>query len=163
MQVQIQHMANFPGMRLRFVYGWWGCGMRQLSFEVPGRIGGKGRPRGFIRGGKVAMHTPAKTKCEEGIVRHFAQMAMVGQSPMTGALNMDIIITRVVPKSWSQARRNSAIWVTGKPDVDNITKLISDALNGIAYADDSQIAQLFVTRRYGRSESVYVSVQMLAQ
>lgn len=35
---------------------------------------------------------------------------------------------------------------TQKPDADNIAKLVLDALNGHAYADDSQVAALYVVK-----------------
>jgi Holliday junction resolvase RusA-like endonuclease len=31
---------------------------------------------------------------------------------------------------------------TKKPDIDNLTKAILDALNGIAWNDDAQVAQI---------------------
>lgn len=134
---------------------------RSLSFIIPGRIGGKGRPRGFIRGGKVAMYTPGKTRSDEGIVRHFAAQAMKkGRVPrLTGALELEIVILRCWPQSWPKKRRETTDYVTGKPDCDNIAKLIADAMNGIAYADDSQISVLSITRRYADApESVWIAV-----
>ena len=35
---------------------------------------------------------------------------------------------------------------TYKPDIDNITKLVLDALNGSAYADDAQVVEIRVTK-----------------
>lgn len=34
-----------------------------------------------------------------------------------------------------------------KPDIDNIAKSVLDGLNGVAYEDDRQVVQLFVTKR----------------
>ena len=36
-----------------------------------------------------------------------------------------------------------------KPDCDNIAKAILDALNGLAYEDDSQIVSAVILKRYG--------------
>ena len=41
---------------------------------------------------------------------------------------------------------------TYTPDLDNLVKLVSDALNGVFYKDDSQIAQL-------KSEKLYCDVE----
>ena len=41
---------------------------------------------------------------------------------------------------------------TFTPDLDNLVKLVSDALNGVFYKDDSQIAQL-------KSEKLYCDVE----
>ena len=35
---------------------------------------------------------------------------------------------------------------TGKPDADNVAKLVMDALNGHAYEDDAQVTSLRVTK-----------------
>ena len=38
---------------------------------------------------------------------------------------------------------------TCKPDMDNIVKAVADALNGVAYKDDSGIVEAHVYKRYG--------------
>lgn len=40
-----------------------------------------------------------------------------------------------------------------KPDVDNVTKAILDALNGIAFSDDRQIVQVTCEKWYDTSDS----------
>lgn len=39
---------------------------------------------------------------------------------------------------------------TQRPDLDNITKSIADGLNGVAYADDGQIAETEAIKRWGQ-------------
>lgn len=39
-----------------------------------------------------------------------------------------------------------------KPDVDNLAKAVLDALNGIAFADDSQVGELIVGKRWADGE-----------
>ena len=39
-----------------------------------------------------------------------------------------------------------------KPDADNIAKVICDALNKVAYGDDTQICSLKVDKRYTRAD-----------
>lgn len=158
-------------MRGGEIQRWCGGGMspqgnaqpRSLSFTIPGRIGGKGRARGVIRGGKVAMFTPGKTKSDEGIVRHFAAQARKGAALMVGPLEMFIEVRRVPPASWPEKRRAAARFITGKPDCDNTLKLIADAMNGLIYQDDSQIASIIMYRTYDLSlqECVRVFVREL--
>ncbi len=45
-----------------------------------------------------------------------------------------------------------------KPDSDNIAKVVADALNGIAYDDDAQIADLTVIKRYTENPCVKVTI-----
>lgn len=123
---------------------------RSLLFVIPGRLGGKGRHRSTIRAGKIATYTPKKTMSDEAVVRHFASNAMkqTRMKPLTGTLRLEAHIFRHYPKSWSAKRCANTVYISGKPDCDNSAKLLCDAMNGIAYQDDSQIAQLIFTRRY---------------
>lgn len=134
---------------------------RSLSFSIPGRIGGKGRARSFLRKGVIAHSTPKKTASDEAVVRQFAHLAIVGAPLLQGPLRLEVIVYRMIPKSWSGKRRAAAIWITGKPDCDNVLKLIADAMNGIAYQDDSQIAALAMVRLYGIPECVGVTLTEL--
>lgn len=45
-----------------------------------------------------------------------------------------------------------------KPDADNIGKIILDALNGIAYADDNQVTQLNIKKNYGSKSCIKVKI-----
>ncbi|MCI5633305.1 RusA family crossover junction endodeoxyribonuclease [Helicobacter sp.] len=44
-------------------------------------------------------------------------------------------------------------------DIDNILKPILDALNGIAYFDDSQVSELFVKKEQGAQESLEITIK----
>lgn len=37
---------------------------------------------------------------------------------------------------------------THKPDADNVAKAVLDALNGLAYEDDSQVQELVIIKKY---------------
>ena len=49
----------------------------------------------------------------------------------------------------------------GRPDVDNCSKLVLDALNGILWRDDAQICELSVTRRYADAPQATLKVRAL--
>ena len=49
---------------------------------------------------------------------------------------------------------------TTKPDADNLAKAITDAMNGIVYADDAQIAELVCKKLYGAEPRVMVTVNV---
>jgi Holliday junction resolvase RusA-like endonuclease len=59
---------------------------------------------------------------------------------------------RSIPKSWPKKKQEQALMgivkPTIKPDLSNYLKGIEDALNGIAYIDDSQIVLVYVTKQY---------------
>lgn len=136
-----------------------------IVFTVPGRLGGKGRPRFSAIARRVRVFTPAKTKYYEALVRHFAQHTMTrrGFRMLVGPLHMHVQASLHHPKRFSQKARKAAVWVTGRPDCDNVLKLIGDALNGLAYKDDAQIASLCFQRRYDSAspEGVTISVKEL--
>jgi len=70
------------------------------------------------------------------------------------------------PASWTQKLKNAAaagqLYHTSKPDKDNVEKLIVDALNGWAFADDSQV-QGGGVKRYGSPARLIVELEPLAQ
>ena len=136
--------------------------MRMISFTIPGRIGGKMRAgRQYVGGGRVHTFNPKKTESQEKLVRDYAAQAMRRLTLFEGPIEIKIAVTRVTPSSWSKKKRGSSVWVTGKPDYDNTAKLIGDAMNGIVYADDSQIALATISRVYGLVERVIVEVSEL--
>ena len=47
---------------------------------------------------------------------------------------------------------------TKKPDADNIMKAVADALNGIAYKDDSQIVNVTIAKWYSDTPRVEVAI-----
>ena len=78
-------------------------------------------------------------------------------------LRAKIEVYKLIPKSFSKTLKMRAI--TGelrpltKPDCDNISKNILDALNGIVYPDDRQIVELLVKKYYSEKEFVKVTIE----
>lgn len=134
-----------------------------ITFTVPGRIVGKGRPKFFRKGDHVGVYTPAKTRNNEALVRSMASDAMHGSAPLEGALFLDMRVRLIPPKSWSKKKRASTVFATGKPDLDNVLKLVGDSLNGICWADDAQISAVFTARTYdcNQPECVVVTIGRL--
>ena len=77
-------------------------------------------------------------------------------------LRAEIEVFIKMPQSFSKIKKQRAI--AGeirpliKPDVDNCTKNIFDALNGIVYPDDKQIVELSVKKFYSETEFVYIRI-----
>lgn len=63
-----------------------------------------------------------------------------------------------VPKSWSKAKKESVRYKTSKPDLDNLAKTVLDALNGIAFVDDSQVVDLRLSKVYADKEGTNIKV-----
>ena len=70
-----------------------------------------------------------------------------------------------VPPSWTRKRRDDAlagvIRPTGKPDYDNIGKVV-DALNGIVWVDDSQIVDARIRKLYDERARLVIEVEECA-
>lgn len=47
---------------------------------------------------------------------------------------------------------NNELFPTVKPDTDNISKIILDALNGLAYYDDNQVTDLTIYKQYATAD-----------
>lgn len=137
-----------------------------IRFTVPGQPVGKGRPRAFRMGKGVRMFTPEKTVSYENLVATAAHGAMRGQPPVEGAVAVDLDIRLMVPMSWSAKKRAQAlegqIHPTKKPDADNVTKAIFDAMNGIVWGDDVQVVRLSLCKRYGATPGVTVTAREVA-
>ena len=120
----------------------------QAIFTISGEPEGKARPR-VTRNGT---YTPHKTAAYEKLV----QMSFRTQCPGTffGDAPLCVYITACfTPPARATKRKRSRmlsgeIRPTKKPDTDNIAKAICDALNGVAYRDDSQICCLTVQKKY---------------
>lgn len=97
-----------------------------MRFTVPGKPQPKQRPRK----GKHAWYTPKATRDYEQAVATAAMCA--GVEMIMGRVGI-----RIVACFGDKRRR----------DIDNL-KTIPDGLNGIAYADDSQIDYLEIRRVY---------------
>ena len=134
-----------------------------IRFTVPGQPVGKGRPQAFRMGKGVRMFTPEKTVSYESLVATAAHGAMRGHPPVEGAVAVDLDIRLMVPMSWSAKKRAQAldgqIHPTKKPDADNVTKAIFDAMNGVVWGDDVQVVQLSLRKRYGATPGVTVAVR----
>lgn len=130
----------------------------KIKFQVPGKAVGKGRPRFSRRSGRC--YTPAKTSEYEVTVAAACREAMGLTPPTEGAVTANIVVYKAVPKSWSKAKKAQAhkLPPLTKPDVDNIAKAVLDGCNGIAYKDDSQVTNLFVTKIYTAIDMVCVSL-----
>jgi Holliday junction resolvase RusA-like endonuclease len=129
------------------------------SFTIPGRLIGKGRPKFSKAGGFVRVYTPEKTRNCEAMVRSFGLEAMGHTPPLAGPVWLSVHSSIIPPPSWSKKRRAAATFVTGKPDLDNVLKLVGDSLNGVCWVDDSQISAVFFVRTYTLDQAEMVKVQ----
>jgi Holliday junction resolvase RusA-like endonuclease len=99
-----------------------------IAFTIAGKVAGKARPRP----GRRAWYVP--TQELQNNIGWQAKVAMreAKLEPLIGAVAIDVeIVTDGFPRS----------------DIDNVLKLVADALNKIVYDDDRQIVDAHIRRR----------------
>lgn len=135
--------------------------MMTCDFVVEGKPVGKGRPRFKRMGNFVQTYTPTATADYEKLVRLIFQNA--GGAITDKPVRVEITAFFAPPKS---ARKKDKIEMLAnrilpekKPDCDNIAKIVLDALNKIAYKDDSQVIELSVKKLYSEVANVSVHIE----
>jgi len=119
------------------------------EFEVPGEPVSKSRARFTKRGSKTVAYTPQKTKDGELRVAWAFRQACARLS-----LNpTDREIAYRVESEFHSGTRQ-------RRDVDNMTKLILDGLNGVAWVDDNQVLEIESCKRYVPRKSARTVVRV---
>ena len=133
----------------------------EVKFTIHGVPVGKGRPRFTSYNGRVNAITPTKTVNYENLVK-LSYSIGVGQQVLNGAIKAKIMAFFPIPKSTSKKKRAIMEAETTphphKPDADNVIKAILDALNGIAYHDDSQVVSVTLEKFYSENPRAEVTL-----
>lgn len=129
----------------------------KVKFTIPGIPVPKARPR-VVKG---HTYTPKKTKDYETLVKDVYNLT-VGEYLGDSAIVATIDLYFPIPESYSKSKRkriaDGEIKHTKRPDVDNCAKAILDALNEVAYRDDSQIVESRITKHYAVDGDVRADV-----
>lgn len=135
--------------------------MKIYELEIQETITGKQRPRMNTYTGRA--YTPNKTKNYEYLVRQLFVYKYPEFEPIVGRVKLSIIAYFELPKSISKQKEAEMlagiISPTKRPDIDNITKIILDALNKFAYKDDAQIIEATIIKKYARTPRVLVKIE----
>lgn len=135
----------------------------EMTFQVPGVPRGKGRPR--FSGGRA--YTDGETRAYE---KKIADCYWISRGPVRWPegtfFEVEIIAYLPIPKSASKAQRAAMelgmVLPSRKPDVDNIEKAVLDALNGVAYPDDSRVHKCSCAKYYGAVPRLEITLRTAA-
>ena len=131
-----------------------------IRFEILGQPIAKARPR-VTRTGHA--YTPSKTVNYEALVKYTYQSLYPHREPILGLIEASITAVFPIPKSYSKKKTNELLAGPSnydkKPDCDNLAKIVLDALNGIAYKDDSQVTMLHICKEYGTQPKVVIELK----
>lgn len=131
-----------------------------MKIIIDGKPMGKQRPR--FNSKTRSVHTPSKTVNYENWVKLCYQQQCKGEK-LTGKITANIMAYYPIPKNTSKKKKNSMLLgierPTKKPDVDNITKIVLDSLNNLAYEDDKQIVTCCISKWYSENPRVTVELK----
>jgi Holliday junction resolvase RusA-like endonuclease len=134
-----------------------------VKIIVAGKPVAKGRVR-FTGHGRA--FTPERTVAYESMVALAAQTAMEGRPPVSGPVAVRLVAYLPIAKSWPRRRyflsEINLLRPIGKPDLDNIAKII-DALNHIVWNDDSQVVDMELHKYFDQTPRLEITVDALPQ
>lgn len=141
--------------------------MNEIYFIVDGKVQPKQRPKVYRNKytGQVRAMTPKETVDYENKVKASFYEACDGEKFfLTGAVQMTVNVYVAIAKSTPKKTREKMLTGELKPitrtgDLDNLFKAISDALNGVAYDDDSQIIDATIRKFYGEQAKAEITIR----
>lgn len=133
-----------------------------IRFTIPGSPMGKGRVR-ISKGGFC--FTPENTMNYENLVK-VTCIDKCQQRQANYAGQVAVVITAFYPFPASYTKKKQEQIRGGarpvkKPDLDNIAKIILDALNHVAWQDDKQVVCMVLTKKYAVVPCVSVGIHYL--
>ena len=133
--------------------------MKDYIFRVGGQPRGKGRPR-FTKNGYA--YTPETTRIYEEEIR-LRYKEKFGDDMLSGNIAVEDFINKE-PASYLGIKKYNKLlgkYCNIKPDTDNVVKAVLDALNGVAYADDKNVVEIYAVKKYASESSVVVRLYEL--
>jgi Holliday junction resolvase RusA-like endonuclease len=133
--------------------------MRSISITVPVEAVPKGSVRAFIAPKQqraiIVQDKHYQLRLYESILRDHLSQAMQAQSLFEGPVRVRIVFNRSRPKS----KRKNTKYAATRPDIDKLARAVLDAMTGIVFVDDAQVAALTAEKRYADRASVEITVE----
>lgn len=130
-----------------------------IAFSVHGDPVPQPRPRVTTRGGHGHAYTPSTHKV------HGYRAAVAAAARAAGAVThgepVEMVIDFVFARPKSHLRKGGLAHDAPRiprADLDNMAKAVMDALNGVAFDDDSQVRRLVVEKTFGTDARTTVRI-----
>lgn len=141
----------------------------EMTLIVPGQVVPKQSAKFTQVAGFIKAYQPSRVKDYANFIKLCFMDKYKEHNPDTlkgKMLEMHVKEFRAVPKSKTKTFKQRALAgdlrpIT-KPDTDNITKQVKDALNMIAYPDDAQIVRDVTEKFYSDRPRVEIYIRELA-
>lgn len=126
----------------------------------------KKRPKAFRMGEHIRFYNPQGK--DEKYFRYHIKQQMLKKEPLEGPIFVHMVFYMPRPKGDYGTGKNSGILKASaadyhikKPDEDNLSKFVKDAMNGIVYRDDSQVVGAFTWKEYEKNGGTVIRVYSL--
>jgi len=144
-----------------FAVDQWG-----ITFTVYGKPEPGGSKRaGMNKEGRIFIRDDnPKTKPWKLQIAQVAGELMHGRTLFKGPLSLVATFHTPRPQSHynkSGVSRSAPRYPTTRPDTTKLLRPVEDALQGVVYADDAQIVEQLVRKRYGEPAKVDVRIRVM--
>jgi len=130
-----------------------------LTFVVPGEPVPQPRARVSTRGGFARAYVPRQHPVHAYRDSIAITATAAGATVTEDAVSVTISATFGRPKSHrNKGGLKKTAPLLPREDVDNLSKAVLDALTGVAWHDDKQVASLHIVKRYGTAGATEVSI-----
>lgn len=134
-----------------------------IIFSVPGEPRGKGR----AKWSKFGTYSDRKTVNYETLIQERFNNKYPNFTPLNQALILTLTAFLLIPASKSKkkqlAMESEEIRPTKRPDYDNILKIVSDALEKLAYVNDAQIVDAVFHKYYSYTPHLLIEISTVGQ
>lgn len=126
----------------------------KISFFVPTRPVPKARPRLHAKldyktfNVRKFVYTPKKTRDAEDEIKQVARLFC--KIKATTPVSVAMVFTYKTPKS--------TVLQVPRGDIDNLVKTVLDALNGIAYDDDTLVFSISAKKQFDERDGIFVTL-----
>ena len=136
-----------------------------IRLEVLGEPKPQARHRHFTRGTFSGTYDPSKDKKTTfaSIIQEQAP-----KEPICGPIALELHFYMGRPKNHYGTGKKSEFlkdvapeYHTGRPDIDNLTKFIQDAMNKIFWKDDSQICVITAGKKYSERPRTEIIIKTI--
>jgi len=145
---------------------------QRIEFEVLGNPQALKRHRTYTKGkGGRPLPFPIKVDPSENDKADFLALAYehTPNVPLKGPLYLRVVCEFPRPKSHyrtgkfkNQLKPHVPFWHTTRPDADNLLKFVADALDGVFFVDDNQIADCHIMKRYSETPKTIVIIEEIS-
>lgn len=142
---------------------------RIVNFAVYGAPEPKHRHRSFkTKGGTIQQYAdPRNAPVEDKLRRAFVERVGADWKPHEGPVKLAVSAGFPVPKSrpkWMHRLVEDEKGMaphTVRPDLDNIVKMVCDALSGIAWRNDTQVYEIRASKWYHPVPATWVTMEFM--